>query len=44
MRQRGVETLIPEEPDDQIGHVRICGERVHDTHLSMSFKTKRILF
>ena len=25
MRQRGVETLITEEPDDRIGHVRICG-------------------
>jgi len=25
MRQRGVETLITEEPDDLIGHVRICG-------------------
>jgi len=25
MRQSGVDTLIPEEPDDQIGHVRICG-------------------
>ena len=21
----GVDTLITEEPDDQIGHVRICG-------------------
>ena len=26
MRQSGVETLITEEPDDRIGHVRICGE------------------
>ncbi len=25
MRQRGVATLITEEPDDLIGHVRICG-------------------
>ncbi len=25
MRQRGVETLMTEEPDDLIGHVRICG-------------------
>ena len=25
MRQGGVDTLITEEPDDQIGHVRICG-------------------
>jgi hypothetical protein len=25
MRQSGVETLITEEPDDRIGHVRICG-------------------
>ena len=25
MRQRGVDTLITEEPDDRIGHVRICG-------------------
>jgi hypothetical protein len=25
MRQRGAETLITEEPDDLIGHVRICG-------------------
>jgi len=25
MRQSGVDTLITEEPDDQIGHVRICG-------------------
>ena len=25
MRQRGVETLSTEEPDDLIGHVRICG-------------------
>jgi len=25
MRQRGVETLMTEEPDDLIGHIRICG-------------------
>ena len=25
MRQRCVDTLITEEPDDRIGHVRICG-------------------
>jgi hypothetical protein len=25
MRQRRVDTLITEEPDDRIGHVRICG-------------------
>ena len=25
MRQSGVGTLITEEPDDRIGHVRICG-------------------
>ena len=25
MRQSGVDTLITEEPDDRIGHVRICG-------------------
>ena len=25
MRQRGAETLMTEEPDDLIGHVRICG-------------------
>ncbi len=25
MRQSGVDTLITEEPDDQIGQVRICG-------------------
>ena len=25
MRQRCVNTLITEEPDDRIGHVRICG-------------------
>jgi hypothetical protein len=25
MRQGGVDTLITEEPDDRIGHVRICG-------------------
>ena len=25
MRQSGVVTLITEEPDDRIGHVRICG-------------------
>jgi len=25
MRQRSVVTLITEEPDDRIGHVRICG-------------------
>ena len=25
MRQGGVDTLIIEEPDDRIGHVRICG-------------------
>jgi len=25
MRQSGVDTLIIEEPDDRIGHVRICG-------------------
>jgi hypothetical protein len=25
MRQGCVETLITEEPDDRIGHVRICG-------------------
>ena len=44
MRQSGVDTLITEEPDDQIGHVRICGEWAHDTHLSMSLKIKGILF
>jgi len=25
MHQRCVDTLITEEPDDRIGHVRICG-------------------
>ena len=25
MRQSRVEALITEEPDDRIGHVRICG-------------------
>ena len=25
MRQGGVDTLIIEEQDDRIGHVRICG-------------------
>jgi predicted TIM-barrel fold metal-dependent hydrolase len=25
MRQRGAETLATEEPDDLIGHVRVCG-------------------
>ncbi len=25
MRQRGVDTLMTEEPDDRVGHVRICG-------------------
>lgn len=25
MRQRRVDTLVTEEPDDRIGHVRICG-------------------
>jgi hypothetical protein len=25
MRQSGVDTLITEEPDDRIGHVRLCG-------------------
>ena len=32
MRQSGVDTLITEEPDDRIGHVRICGDNVHNTH------------
>ena len=44
MRQRGVDTLITEEPDDRIGHVRICGEWVHDTHLSMLLQFKGTLF
>ena len=25
MRQSGVDTLVTEEPDDRMGHVRICG-------------------
>jgi hypothetical protein len=25
MRQSSVDTLITEEPDDRIGHVRLCG-------------------
>jgi len=25
MRQRGTETLVTEEPDELIAHVRICG-------------------
>ncbi len=44
MRQSGVDTLTTEEPYDRIGHVRICGEWAHDTHLSMSLKIKGILF
>ncbi len=44
MHQSCVDSLISEEPDDRIGHVRICGEWAHDTHLSMSLKIKGILF
>jgi hypothetical protein len=44
MRQGFIITLITEEPDDRIGHVRICEERVHDTHLCMSLKIKGTLF
>jgi len=44
MRQSGVDTLITEEPDDRIGHVRICGEWVHATHLSMLLKIQGTLF
>jgi hypothetical protein len=43
MRQRCVNTLITEEPDDRIGHVRICGDYVHNTHHSMSLKIKGLL-
>ena len=39
----GVDTLITEEPDDRIGHVRICGDYVHNTHHSMSLKSKGLL-
>ena len=31
MRQSRVETLVTEEPDDRIGHVRICGGAGRET-------------
>jgi len=43
MRQSCVAALITEEPDDRIGHVRICGDYVHNTHHSMSLKIKGLL-
>ena len=29
-----------EEPDAVVPHVRVCGERAHDTHLCMLLKNK----
>jgi hypothetical protein len=44
MRQGGgVDVLITEEPYDRIGHVRICAEWAHDTHLPMLLKIKGFL-
>jgi hypothetical protein len=43
MRQSRVDTLVTEEPDDRIGHVRNCGDHIHNTHHSMSLKIKGLL-
>jgi hypothetical protein len=33
MRQRGAETLVTEEPDELIAHVRVCGGRAGNHRL-----------
>ena len=32
--------ISTEEPDAGIPHVRVCGDYVHETHLSMLLKSK----
>jgi hypothetical protein len=44
MRQSCARTLVTEEPDEVVPHVRICGNWLHNTHLRTLLKIQQFLF